>query len=513
MSDHQHHPTRGRVPGTSAEPPRPPEQVLDRHGARLLNPVRSPRQTDAPLSPTAYTADLLILPGGERGEKALQLARDVARERHLRLEPVRCCLRCETGASLDPDDDVAVAYRLAPDGRRAVAPDAWALLQDLRVTGDPAADGIGLDHLMFGPRVGGTAPHTSGHGTGDQDGLASYGRIGSGGRQVVSWVGNAPVRSSLESRRRPQVAVLDTGCGRHPWLEDGVRRLRVSGGDADDPEKFGDQDSPLLGELDSHSGHGTFVAGILRQGCPDADLLTIRVMGSDGVVREWETLHVLQSLLAQTRRWVDGDETATRVDVVVLSLGYYHETPVDPAYTLLLRDVLHGLGELGVVVVTAAGNDATTRPFYPAALGPEQDVVDGPARDRVPVLAVGSLNPDGRTIALFNNAGPWIRQWRPGVSLVSTVPTDIRGGLQARVRLEEPVDGEDVVRATIDDDDFRGGFAVWSGTSFAAPVLAAEVADRLIADGRLGVRGREEALERGWRAVEGVTRLSRGPRR
>src|SRR6266540_4565754 len=32
-------------------------------------------------------------------------------------------------------------------------------------------------------------------------------------------------------------------------------------------------------------------------------------------------------------------------------------------------------------------------------------------------------------------------------------------------------------RQTLDTDDFSGGFAVWSGTSFAAPLLAAEVAE------------------------------------
>ena len=36
------------------------------------------------------------------------------------------------------------------------------------------------------------------------------------------------------------------------------------------------------------------------------------------------------------------------------------------------------------------------------------------------------------------------------------------------------------VRSTVDPDDFTGGFAAWSGTSFAAAVLAGELAQSLI---------------------------------
>ena len=38
-------------------------------------------------------------------------------------------------------------------------------------------------------------------------------------------------------------------------------------------------------------------------------------------------------------------------------------------------------------------------------------------------------------------------------------------------------------RSAIDPDDFRGGFAVWSGTSFSAPLFAGKVAEALHRDG------------------------------
>ena len=55
---------------------------------------------------------------------------------------------------------------------------------------------------------------------------------------------------------------------------------------------------------------------------------------------------------------------------------------------------------------------------YPAAFAPYDG---GPVRDeeqRIPVCAVGALNPD-RTIALFSNDGPWVHYLRPGAALVT----------------------------------------------------------------------------------------------
>jgi hypothetical protein len=37
-------------------------------------------------------------------------------------------------------------------------------------------------------------------------------------------------------------------------------------------------------------------------------------------------------------------------------------------------------------------------------------------------------------------------------------------------------------RAALDPDDYRGGFALWTGTSFAAPAMAAWITEALLED-------------------------------
>jgi subtilisin family serine protease len=89
-------------------------------------------------------------------------------------------------------------------------------------------------------------------------------------------------------------------------------------------------------------------------------------------------------------------------------------------------------------------------------------------------VSVGALNPSAQSVALFSNIGPWVQTFAPGAAVVSTSPAFV-GGTQAMTRAD--VDG--LRRETIDPDDYRGGFAVWSGTSFAAPYVAARVAAEL----------------------------------
>jgi hypothetical protein len=94
----------------------------------------------------------------------------------------------------------------------------------------------------------------------------------------------------------------------------------------------------------------------------------------------------------------------------------------------------------------------------------------------VPLLSVGALNPN-ESRALFSDDGPWVTAWATGAMVVSTFPTDVNGSLMPPAGVPG---ASGAAREALDPDDFRGGFAAWSGTSFAAPALAAWVLRALL---------------------------------
>ena len=158
------------------------------------------------------------------------------------------------------------------------------------------------------------------------------------------------------------VAVLDTGVGEHPWLgEDFVTTQPEVLGQVDRPaarptaaEQASGVSDAMIGELEPDSGHGTFIAGLVRQACPDALILDIRLFGNSGVVAESELLRSLQLLaLRQVPGRLNGEPDLEPVDVVTMSLGYYHEQPEDTAFDALLartaprpREVRRGGGRV-----------------------------------------------------------------------------------------------------------------------------------------------------------------------
>lgn len=316
------------------------------------------------------------------------------------------------------------------------------------------------------------------------------------------------------SGRRPVVAILDTGCGSHPWLDGIVKKdvtldgvpIGYSDGTSVSPEDDGDQSGPLDGSIDPISGHGTFISGLIRQRCPDADILAWRVMPSDGPIVESDLVATLAQIAELARRHRAGEEGGHPIDVLSLSMGYYHETPEDELFDPTMYAILEELGRNGVVVVCSAGNDATSRPSFPAAFCRWSDD-SGPIpfdRTLAPIVSVGALNPN-RTDALFSNAGPWVQTYVAGAAVVSTMPA-FRGGYEPVARTS----AFGRVREAIDPDDFQGGFAVWSGTSFSAPILAGDVAAALV-DRLEGVDdpvGPADAVATVWTAVSACTGLA-----
>jgi len=290
----------------------------------------------------------------------------------------------------------------------------------------------------------------------------------------------------------PVVAILDTGLGAHEWFPAGSPHVDRDPTVPDDvnsstmvpvglrfapgtnPEVDGVTVDKVNGTLDPMAGHGTFIAGVVRQYCADAELVIVPVMYGDGAADETDLIYSLEKLLV----WNRLRKEDRRLDVLTLSLGYYHETPGSVDDEAGLFAALRQLQRDGVCIVAAAGNGATTMEFWPAALA-TQSVKDEHGKEvpAAPLVSVGATNPSDDTVAAFSNTGSWVTHYRCGVAVVSTMPTSLDGSL--RSALHVPARLGMPARSTSNPDDYSTGFGVWSGSSFSAPALAGQVAQAL----------------------------------
>ncbi|WP_204043351.1 S8 family peptidase, partial [Acrocarpospora phusangensis] len=259
---------------------------------------------------------------------------------------------------------------------------------------------------------------------------------------------------------------------------------------------------PLLGLVNAQVGHATFEAGLIHQLAPDARILNLRAMFPDGLVSEHALHLALEYLLELVVASQRDPATGLFVDVVSLSCGYFNESSDDRVYTQSVERLVDEIRSRGVMVVAAAGNHAATRAFYPSGLAGIPDK-EPRTYERAPIFGVGAANPNG-TIAIFSNGGEAIKYFAPGAMLVSTFPPDIRGSAGPEMEIRGKRNGRPWIRASYDPDDFSSGFALWSGTSFAAPVVAGQVLAHLIGDhgSQLADVSVDAALTRGKAIVE-----------
>ena len=251
----------------------------------------------------------------------------------------------------------------------------------------------------------------------------------------------AIARMTAESGPQAQLAVLDTGVPKsmstiHPEL---VSRMRPDGDDVDLLDADGD------GYLDTDAAHGIFIAGLVARLAPDVVIDPAEVLDPTGF---GDDASVSAELI---------DCTAA---VINMSFGGYTQDDLPP---LGLQLVLTALSR-DQGIVAAAGNDGTSRLFWPAAF---QGVV-----------AVAALDADRDGIvspASFTNRGGWVNVCAPGTRLLSSYAGSP----------EYPAQYQDMAG----DDRVFTGWASWDGTSFAAPQVAAAAAAR-VQDGRAAT-GRE----------------------
>ncbi|MGW4213491.1 S8 family peptidase [Lentzea sp. NPDC004789] len=487
-----------------------PTAVLSRHDAKMLDPTTAYQVGDfQPVGPTVYRKNELLIQMDNADHQQAAISQVLKDDLGLVMDPAP---RAANGAPLifrgvlRPDPHPVAARPTT------VETDAWRALQKWRATviesGNAQAIAdlrqISLNYVMVGASMGGIGGVSAVlHGVpgaigGNPNPGTDVDELGYW-RRPVSIRLPRPERTVPRSGRRPVIAILDTGLGENEWLsvtraENGAfatpteacKFLTVDGLLQDaicTPAAEGTTPSywegaytaePLTGYLSSHTGHATFVIGVIHQTEPDADVLSIRVMYNDGIVYADVLVQALKKL---HERIVDAQENGRpdqMVDVVCLSLGGYREAGLAGVEYDQLTKAIDDLRERGVIVVAAAGNYASSRPFFPAALA------DRPDDDFPPVISVGACNPNG-TKAFFSNDGPWVRCWASGAAVISTFPENVNGSRTPQFRVTTNGGNELLaVRESLESDDYRYGCAEWSGTSFAAPMVAARIASLLI---------------------------------
>lgn len=249
----------------------------------------------------------------------------------------------------------------------------------------------------------------------------------------LPWAGPVPTWPEPVGSRHVDIAVVDTGWAEQARTDSGYDRFSAVREDSEvDDELFFDDDATIR----PYGAHGAATtACVLATAGAGQVSVEVRDVLVGGGVDEVSIIEDLEAVVT------------AGVDVVSLQAGFYTRGNREPrSFVNLRRHVLSKHPR--TVILAAAGNDATDRPLWPAAMGY--------------VTAVGALTKGGDARTSWSNLGHWVDVYATGEDV--TVPY---------------VNGTfvyfDGTRAA-----FTQGTARWSGTSFAAPYVAGLVARRMV---------------------------------
>ncbi len=255
------------------------------------------------------------------------------------------------------------------------------------------------------------------------------------------------------------VAVIDTGIDRnHPDIKD---HLWTDQGEIPDDNIDNDNDG-LVDDVfgwnffdatkdtleqrgnaqTSVAGHGTFIAGLIALIAPEAKIMPIRAFSPDGVSDAFSVAQGIKYAVDHGAR------------VINLSFGSTEDSPV-------MHDAVTYAQQRGVLLVAAVGNENKRNDVAPQF----------PANWNLEVMGVAAID-NNNSKAAFSNFGTHVSVSAPGVSLVSLYP----------------------------ELDNAPDYAMWSGTSFAAPLASAGAALILEGDSRRNAR---DAIETTATAIDG----------